>query len=239
MSSDVQTATSSASELTVAIQEIAPQLKQDNTCLIILFFSSQYCTDTFKEVIRHTFENIPVTGCSTAGEISATGYQKHSLCGISFSADFFSVSLAFYDQLSELNLKTWHDTSLGLHSQHNTRYQLQSDTRTFSLLFTDGLCRKEEPLVRMLANAIAGIPLIGGSAGDDTRFEQTFVLYDQNLHSNCAVQLLITTSLPFSIFKSQNIHASEQRMVVTEAIRNSVLLSGLMDARQRLNMPVS
>ncbi|MBB1485572.1 FIST N-terminal domain-containing protein [Oceanospirillum sediminis] len=218
MSSGIQTATSSARELTEAIKEIAPRLQQNNTCLIILFFSPEYCTESFSEVMQHAFDNVLVTGCSTAGEISPSGYQQHSICGISFSADYFNISLAFYDHLSELNLKAWHDKCITLHSQHNTRYQLPDDTSTFSLLFSDGLCRKEEPLVRILASAISGIPLVGGSAGDNTRFAQTFILHQKRLQSNCAVQLLITTSLPFAIFKSQSIRATEQRMVVTDAI---------------------
>lgn len=235
MSAGILTAASSACELSDAIREIAPQIRQDNLCLVILFFSSGYRTADFTAALTEHLPDVLVAGCSTAGEINERGYQQNSLCALSFSSDYFSVSYAFYETLSELNLKEWYDTSLGLHSQHNTRYQLVDDRRTFSLLFTDGLCRKEEPLVRMIANAIAGIPLIGGSAGDNGHFEQTFVLHNHQLYSDCALQLLITTTLPFTLFKSQNIRAAEQRMVVTEALpeqRTIIEINGLPAATE-------
>ena len=61
------------------------------------------------------------------------------------------------------------------------------------------------------------IPLFGGSAGDDLRFAKTGVYSDGRFHSDSAALILINTSLPFRIFKTQHFVSTDERLVVTEA----------------------
>jgi hypothetical protein len=68
-----------------------------------------------------------------------------------------------------------------------------------------------------LQNELGKIPLIGGSAGDDLQFVDTQVFFSDKFYSNSAVLLLVTTTLPFTIFKTQHFLPTERRMVVTAA----------------------
>lgn len=65
--------------------------------------------------------------------------------------------------------------------------------------------------------ALGKIPLIGGSAGDDQRFAKTFIYSDGCFHTDCAALILINTSLPFMVFKTQHFVPTDKRLVVTEA----------------------
>lgn len=226
MTEGIKAGSSSLSDIDLALQDLSNQLAQDNIGLVILYFSTHYLSaesslgisDHLASCLQQHFPGITVIGCTTAGEIGCQGYQQHSISALSLSADYFQVSYTLYPHLSNLELKHWRDNTVKLHSQHNSHYQLDDDSNTFSLLLVDGMCGHEEPLVRVLGNAISGIPLIGGSAGDDLQFDKAFVLHQGQIFNNSAILALITTSLPFQVVKSQNIRASDKRMVVTEAI---------------------
>jgi hypothetical protein len=68
-----------------------------------------------------------------------------------------------------------------------------------------------------LQYAIGQIPLFGGSAGDDQKFVVTHVYSEGRFHSDSALLILISTTLPFRIFKTQHFIATDERLVVTEA----------------------
>jgi hypothetical protein len=61
------------------------------------------------------------------------------------------------------------------------------------------------------------IPLIGGSAGDDLKFAKTSIFCNGRFHPDSVALILITTSLPFKIFKTQHFVSTNERLVVTEA----------------------
>ena len=48
------------------------------------------------------------------------------------------------------------------------------------------------------------MPLIGGSAGDDLKFETTTLICDGIVDSDCAVVILVATDVPFHVFKTEN-----------------------------------
>ena len=61
------------------------------------------------------------------------------------------------------------------------------------------------------------MPLFGGSAGDGTRFERTFVLHDGAMRRNAAVLAFLRTDCPLRVFNLDHLRPTETRMVVTKA----------------------
>jgi hypothetical protein len=60
------------------------------------------------------------------------------------------------------------------------------------------------------------VPLFGGSAGDGTRFGQTFVL-QTGFSANAAVLTLVRTACRVRVFSLNHLSPPNRRMVVTEA----------------------
>ena len=65
--------------------------------------------------------------------------------------------------------------------------------------------------------SLEDIPVVGGSAGDGLQFDKSWIFYDGRAHSDAAVLILISTRLPFRLFKSDNFEPTATKMVVTEA----------------------
>ncbi len=88
---------------------------------------------------------------------------------------------------------------------------------TFAMLLVDGLSLREEPVTRSLKHALGNIQLFGGSAGDGARFKATHVYHAGAFHPDSAVLVLVSTDLPFVVFKTQHFVALDERLVVTDA----------------------
>ena len=98
----------------------------------------------------------------------------------------------------------------------NVKSQVDA-SNSFAFLLIDGLSVREEPVTRALQNALGRLPLVGGSAGDGLSFGSTQVYSDGSFHTDSAVLALVTTDLPFKIFKTQHFVPTDQRFVVTAA----------------------
>ena len=88
---------------------------------------------------------------------------------------------------------------------------------SFGFVLIDGLAMQEELVVSCIHQNLRGIELVGGSAGDDTRFGATHLYYRGRFHRNLAVLSLVRPGLPFKAFRTQHFVQSERRMVVTRA----------------------
>jgi hypothetical protein len=79
------------------------------------------------------------------------------------------------------------------------------------------MSRQEEWVVSTLSSALGDTPLFGGSAGDDLRFNDTYVYTDGIFRRDAAVLLLVNTSAPFHVFRTQHFVHTDRKMVVTAA----------------------
>ena len=86
---------------------------------------------------------------------------------------------------------------------------------TFALCLIDGLSFAEESVTSAIHWGLDDIPLIGGSAGDDLKFETTTLICDGIVDSDCAVVILVATDVPFHVFKTENFVPTDEKLVVT------------------------
>lgn len=204
-------------EADAAAQDLYRQLGQPALALVLLFVSPNYPLDELAPALTRYFGDALIIGCTTAGEIGPAGYQQGSISGVSFGEpDFFAVARRIED-LHQFEL------SDAFESVMTARYELAKkvggpiDRRTFALMLIDGLSACEEIIASRLSSALGNIPMVGGSAGDNLRFERTAVLIDGSFHSDAAALVLIATRHPFEVFKSEQSSRSGERMVITEA----------------------
>ncbi|GAC1441336.1 MAG: FIST signal transduction protein [Vulcanimicrobiaceae bacterium] len=201
----------------VAARELAEQIVDPSIGTIVFFCSPRYDLERLGSEINRYFESVEVLGCSTAGEISDAGYSDGSIVGIGFSRDDFVTVAGHIDDLRETSLVRVYECVRGLLRSLQLRAPSASATNTFALLLIDGMSGIEEPVLSAITRELGEIPLVGGSAGDNLRFRETLVFHRGEFRAGSAVIVLVHTWLPFEVFKTQHIVASERKMVVTEA----------------------
>ena len=157
---------------------------------------------------------LEVTGCSTAGEITPEGILDGDILFVLFPRETFTISTLVIDDLvggmGEIAAKV-----SSLRESHAGIASSTDHDRKFALCFIDGMSNAEESVTAAIFWGLDDIPLIGGSAGDHMEFRKTFVLAGGSATSGRAVIHLMSTSLPFQIFKSDNFIPSSRKLVVT------------------------
>ena len=155
--------------------------------------------------------------------ITPEGYLNDSIVAIGLSRKCFRVGVATIDNLKDLTLIAI------THAVHAARAALVrkvgaiDSRRCFAIVFVDGTVGCEEKLAAALGTELAGIPLVGGSAGDDWTAKSTpdslraYVLHDGRFRRNSAVLLLVQTDVPWRTMTHNHYRATKSKAVITSA----------------------
>lgn len=213
---------SQAQDVRQAIAELHRQIGGPGIGFAIIFCSPQYDLAALAEAVRGAFGDMPVLGCTTAGEITPFGYINGGVCGVGFPEEDFVVSALLLDDLANFEVSSTLERTRALVARHERAAAARFGNgevlrRGFAFLLVDGLSVREEQLVSAIANALGDMPLVGGSAGDDLNFHSTWILHDGRFVTNAAALALVTTRRRFSAFKTEHFLNTERKMVVTGA----------------------
>ncbi len=162
--------------------------------------------------------NSLLVGCSSAGQYACGHRETQALSVTALSDTGATWHAALIDDLATLTPVRAHATVARLLARAGVDPALADPRHHVGMLFIDGLSRAEERVAEWLADALGGVPLVGGSAGDDLRFETTQVLLNGEARSDAAVLLLgHVSSGEFVTFKHQHFTGSNTLLAVTAA----------------------
>jgi hypothetical protein len=210
------TAMSKSSDVLQASAEIQQQLNHRDINFVIFYCSSVYSFPALALSMQALFNTTKVVGCTSAGEVSATENQSHSIIAIGFSAKYFSISAELIESMSGFDLLDAQKTINRLSEQCASQQLTPLKNNTFLLTLLDGLSFEEEHFLVALNSAAADIPHFGGSAGGDDNLSSTYVYYDGHFFQQAAVVIMINTTCSFEVFNCHHIKYAAERLVVTD-----------------------
>ncbi len=213
----IRRAQSCSTDARQAAREFHAGVTQPDMALVIFFCSSEYDLKVLAEEMSCLFTGVQIAGCTTAGEIGPAGYREHSLTGASFPASSFDAACGRIGSLQQFTIATGQTFVQEILQRLDSHAPHAEPDNSFALLLIDGLSMREEVITRALQSSLGSVPMVGGSAGDDVKFEGTHVYFDGRFHSDSAILILAATRLPFTLFKTQHFVATGERLVVTEA----------------------
>ena len=213
----IRKGTSQSRDPEQAAQELHEALAQPDIRFAVFYCAADYDLPALGAALRRRFGDVNLIGCTTAGEITPQGYIAGALTGFSLASTDLEVStLAIpLDPFDSAHCARDVTGLVEAFGQRGTRPPREADTFAFFLI--DGLAMQEELVVSCVYQQLQGISLVGGSAGDDTRFGATWLYHQGRFQQNIALLTLVRTQLPFRVFRTQHFVQSDKRMVVTRA----------------------
>jgi hypothetical protein len=215
-----------------AIQLVSQPLEDSESCIrsiienfgssvseraTLLFFPPKADRAAIERVLSEVPFRDRFVGCTTAGEISTSGYADGVVSGISFPDSKFS-NLTF--EISDLQNPTTEALATFARDAHAVIAQEQQKSpklKAFGMLLIDGLSVAEEMIAGHLSALFPNLPIVGASAGDGLKFEQTFLISKGKFRSGTALFMIFLTEHPFQCLKTQHFSPSEEKMVITSA----------------------
>jgi hypothetical protein len=218
---------SAADSRTAGAEAAAGALVQSDAKLLVVFCSDSYDLAELLGGIDDASGGVPLIGCSTAGEIATSGPSDASVVVTALGGDGFSVRTAAAERASTRLREAGAEAALCLGEVEPREHRIL-------LMFTDGLAGDQQEIVRGAYSVVgAGIPLVGGCAGDDLKMKTTFQLHDGRVLSDAVVVAAVASDAPIGIGVRHGWQKVGEPMLVTESANNRVYV---LDDRPALDV---
>jgi hypothetical protein len=210
-----------------AVHEITSRIDVEKTRLLIYFCSSNYDSNEAAVLVKESFPGADVFGCTSAGEIVSGKMLNDSIVAMAFEKeDIKDIKIEVLE-----NVHTNPDPAKVFQNfeQHFGIKVADMDYQKFlGIILIDGLSNSEEKLMENIGSK-TNVNFIGGSAGDDLKFQKTFVFVNGRMYENAAILALIEPSVQFNILKTQSFRTLSKKFVaskVNEETREIIELDG-------------
>lgn len=214
-----------------AVREAIAGFNTDAICFVLFFMPDHLDPERVSNEFARQMSSATVFGCSTAGQITAEGYEKDALLVIAFPRRHFRCSSTLIKPLKPLSIERTADRARVLAD----RFPRTGNWKTVALVIADGMSKQEDLLVAALNAGLGEIPVFGGSAGNGLAFGETYVSHGGHAHRNAALVLLIETDLSFRGIGFNHFQPTSRQMVVTRAVPEERLvldINGVPAARE-------
>lgn len=197
------------------VETLVAALRPRDLELVLLFVSPSGDTATLVAALTDRMAPVRVVGCTTAGELSDTGYSEGGIVAIGLPRSHFVARTHLVETLAELDAEAL--TGQMIAGRNAMAAEAPTWQWEFTFLMIDGLSTQEDALTAALTLALSAVPFFGGSAGDGVNFERTHVFHEGRIHTDAAVLVQVRTCCPVRVFKTEHLAPTDVRMVVTGA----------------------
>lgn len=203
-----------------AVQELKRQFAAIEPKTVLFFASSEFDPRAIAQEMKQAFPGASTFGCTTAGEIVSGRVLKQSIVAMALNDRVMDdLSLVVVENLKG-NEKSVSD-ALRTFEKHYGVPMSEMDYRKYvGIVLMDGLSTSEEKVMDRLGDA-TNVIFVGGSAGDDLKFQQTHLFVDGEAYTNAAILALVRSTNGFDFIKTQSFRALEKRLEATKVNEES------------------
>ncbi|HET9442093.1 MAG TPA: FIST N-terminal domain-containing protein [Acidimicrobiales bacterium] len=188
----------------------------DDARLLVMFCWDGYDLPALIAGVTEVAPGVPLVGCSTAGEISASGPGDAGVVITALGGPGFTVATAAA-RARDGDLRD----AGALAARCAER--LPASGHRVLLLLTDGLAGDQQEVVRGAYQVVgAEIPLVGGCAGDGLKMRSTLQVHGTEVLDNAVVAAAIASDAPIGIGVRHGWRRVGEPMVVTASGGNRV-----------------
>jgi hypothetical protein len=210
------TAVSQATDTRAAALEILDQLAGPQA-FVIYFAGTAHDHGLLARELAAGLPGVPMIGCSTAGEVATgTGFLSGSVVAMGLSPD--AVARVAVGACAPLATEAG---KAGAVLQQLAK-ELGQDARSLDparfvgIVLPDGLSLMEETVMDSLGDAAPDLIVVGGSTGDDLKFQTTYVTVNGQVVPNAAALALLEMKVPFVVSKSTHFRPTGKTLVATK-----------------------
>jgi hypothetical protein len=198
------------------IKAAAGAITDQSAKLLIAFCSDRYEIQSLVDGINARSGGAPLIGCSTAGEIATAGPGDAGVVVVALGGDGFSVATGVAA-----------DASKGLRAAGERAAacvgELEEREHRALILLTDGLAGDQQEIVRGAHSVLgAGVPLVGGCAGDDLKMSRTFQFAGGQVLTDSVVAAALGSDAPIGIGVRHGWRRVGDPVLVTRSAGNQV-----------------
>lgn len=212
----VKIAFSQEKEISKIISDLKNQIGSYDAKLIQFYASSTINPEKISEQIYNSFGKVPTIGCSTSGEIISGQMLDNSIVMMAIGAEIIEdCKIEILTDIST-DASVVHKAFDSFSTHYKESMATLNPEKYVGIVLIDGLSGKEE-LINERIGDLTNITFIGGSAGDDLKFEKTYLYANGKSYTNAAILAVIKTNTQFDIIKTQSFKSANKKLIITKA----------------------
>ncbi|MEA2256355.1 MAG: hypothetical protein QOG35_2400, partial [Solirubrobacteraceae bacterium] len=194
----------------------AQALERDDAKLVVVFSSDNYDLPALLRGVNERSGGVPLIGCSTAGQIATGKTDVGGVVVTAIGGDGFSAVTAAGQPVDGALRDAGAAVAASVASLNGKQHRVV-------ILLTDALAGDQQEVIRGAYGVLgAGVPLVGGCAGDDFKMATTYQFHGDQVLSGGVVAASLVSDAPFGI----GVHHGWQRVgepvLITRAGGNRV-----------------
>jgi hypothetical protein len=187
-----------------------------DAALLVVFCNLRHDLASVLTGIREVAGEIPLIGCSTAGELTAAGPTDRDVVVTALGGPGVRVATRAVPGLSA-------DQRLAGARAAEAMTGLGDDGNPLLMVFGDGQVSRQEEMLRGAYGVLgAAVPLVGGFAGDSVNLSKTYLLFGDEVLTDAVVSAAIRTDGEFGIGVAHGYRQVGDALRVTRSVDSRV-----------------
>ena len=217
--SDITVLWSASADTSTMCNAILSAAQAEPLAMVIIWFSAdRHDASDIVDMLAAGNTSLRYCGCSTSGEITPDGMQENGFVAVTLPARWFDCTTTVLNKVASLGMETIAHRCTATRKRFlGAMSSPPGPGHLFAISLIDGLSYAEEPVTVAIDRGLDGIPLVGGSAGDNLEFKTTRQISSGQSYSQACVLLLIHCRLPCRVYTNNNFVPTDHKLVVTEA----------------------
>ena len=184
--------------------------------LLVVFCSIAHDLKALLAGIHDVSPDVPLIGCTTAGEIATGGPGDASVVITALGGSGFSVAISAGRNAAA-------DLQAAGAAAAACAADIEPNEHRVLLLLADGLSGDQQEVVRGAYRVVgAAMPLVGGCAGDDLAMKRTYQLFGDEVLEDSVVGAALSSEAPFGIGVQHGWRRVGAPFLVTKSSANRV-----------------
>ena len=185
---------------------------------VVLFFASAaYEPSDLAGPLTTSFPGADVLGCSTAGEFTDGVSGAGGVTAIALPVSLIARSAAALADLTDDPAGATLAAVRAVEADLGASLRTLDPGRHVGFVLIDGMHGAEELVNEARGNAAPLLDVVGGSAGDDLAFQDTWVSVGDQVSHNGAALVVCETTGPFTVLKTCTFSPTGTKLLVTRA----------------------
>lgn len=210
----IKTAFSTNPSTKGAVNEIRHAFSDFSPDLVLFFASPAYSPQAIAQNMKDAFENARSFGCTTAGEIVSGKMLQKSVVAMAF--DKGAMKNATIEVVQNISREVALEPAFESIENHFGKPLKEMSYREYvGIVLIDGMSLAEEKIMDEIGNH-SKIIFTGGSAGDDLKFEKSYVFANGKAYSDAALLALLQPGTKFDFIKTQSFGDTGKKLKATK-----------------------
>ncbi|PIZ55946.1 hypothetical protein COY23_03760 [bacterium (Candidatus Torokbacteria) CG_4_10_14_0_2_um_filter_35_8] len=194
-----------------AAREAISQIQGLEPDLVMVFASAQFDQEKMLQGVRSITKDTPLVGCSTSGEIITEGPGSKLVIVMVLKSDQVKFTIGIGKDIKA------DSRDAGRKAAEDVVQKTKGELSMFIML-PDGLTGNGADIVRGVQDVLGEhFPIMGGSAGDDFKFEKTFEYYNGEVLNDSVVAVGLSGEFSWGVGVQHGWEAIGLPMKVTKS----------------------